>query len=94
MSKIGDEDSQAGVTDAAAVRQQRLTDVVNEFASVRLWLDSAGNGDRLMVEDLDTGDSVFLCPLELSSMTRSTEEDRERWLHVGTYRNERKAGER
>ena len=91
---IGDQNARADVADDARGRRERLADVVNEFAGVRLWLDSSGNGDRLKVEDLDTGDSVYLCPLELASMTRSTEEDRERWLHVGNYRDERKSGER
>ncbi|OBH01469.1 hypothetical protein A5692_02550 [Mycobacterium sp. E342] len=86
----GDKDAQADVPHPAPGRRKPLADVVNEFAGVRLWLDSNGNGDRLAIEDLDSGDLVFLCPLELASMTRSTESDRERWLHVGTYRAERK----
>jgi hypothetical protein len=70
-----------------------LAELVNEFAAVRLSLDANGNGPRLLVEDLETGDHVFLCPLELSSFTVATPEDREEWLRVGNYRGERRAGE-
>lgn len=89
MSKIGGENSQADAPDMDVVRRIFLTEVLNEFAGVRLYLDSAGNGDRLLIEDLDTHDVVYLCPLELASITRSTDADRERWLHVGAYRDER-----
>ena len=67
-----------------------LAELVNEFAAVRLWLDRNGNGSRLLVEDLESGDETFLDPLELSSFTVATPEDREDWLRVGNYRGERK----
>ena len=70
-----------------------LADLVNEFAAVRVSLDVTGNGPRLLVEDLEGGDQIFLCPLELASFTLATPEDREDWLRVGNYRGERREGE-
>jgi len=71
-----------------------LADLVNEFAAVRLSLDVNGNGPRLLVEDLEGGEQVFLCPLELASFTLATAEDREEWIRVGNYRGERRPTER
>jgi hypothetical protein len=71
-----------------------LAELVNEFAAVRVSLDVSGNGPRLLVEDLEGGEHVFLCPLELASFTLATPEDREDWLRVGNYRAERGQGER
>lgn len=71
-----------------------LADLVNEFAAVRLSLDVNGNGPRLLVEDLEGGEQVFLCPLELASFTLATAEDREEWIRVGNYRGERRSTER
>ena len=71
-----------------------LADLVNEFAAVRLSLDVNGNGPRLLVEDLEGGEQVFLCPLELASFTLATAEDREEWVRVGNYRGERRPTER
>jgi hypothetical protein len=70
-----------------------LAELANEFAAVRVSLDVSGNGPRLLVEDLDTGEQVFLCPLELSGFTQATPEDREDWLRVGNYRGERRPRE-
>ncbi|MDT5004735.1 MAG: hypothetical protein QOJ24_1911 [Mycobacterium sp.] len=67
-----------------------LAELVNEFAAVRVSLDVNGNGPRLLVEDLEDGEQVFLCPLELASFTLATPEDREEWLRVGNYRGERR----
>ena len=71
-----------------------LADLVNEFAAVRLSLDVSGNGPRLLVEDLEGGEQVFLCPLELASFTVASPEDREEWVRVGNYRGERRTTER
>ena len=40
----------------------------SEFARVRVELDEAGNGPRLMIEDMKTGQRMFLDPLELESL--------------------------
>src|ERR1700735_1366357 len=82
-----------GVNNPAAGRRV-LADLVNEFAAVRLSLDVAGNGPRLLVEDLEGGEQVFLCPVELASFTLATPEDREEWVRVGNYRGERRPTER
>jgi hypothetical protein len=71
-----------------------LAELINEFAAVRVSLDVSGNGPRLLVEDLDNGGLIFLCPLELASFIQATPEDREDWLRVGNYRAERGQGER
>lgn len=67
-----------------------LAELINEFAAVRLSLDVNGNGPRLLVEDLEGGEQIFLCPLELASFALATPEDREEWLRVGDYRGERR----
>jgi hypothetical protein len=77
-----------------SARRRVLAELVNEFAAVRLSLDESGNGPRLLVEDLESGEQVFLCPLELASFTEATPEDREDWLRVGNYRAERGQDER
>ncbi len=82
-----------GLVNSPAERRV-LAELVNEFAAVRVSLDVSGNGPRLLVEDLDGGEHVFLCPLELASFTLATPEDREDWLRVGNYRAERGQGER
>ncbi|WP_407685937.1 hypothetical protein [Mycobacterium sp. HUMS_1102779] len=71
-------------------KRRELAVLINEFAAVRLWLDRSGNGPRLLVEDLESGDEAFLDPLELSSFTLAMPEDREEWLRVGHYRVKRK----
>lgn len=40
----------------------------NEFAAVEVELDSEGNGDRLRVEDLDSGRVVYLDALQLENI--------------------------
>jgi hypothetical protein len=82
------------LTNAQSVESGRrvLADLVNEFAAVRLSLDVSANGPRLLVEDLESGEQVFLCPLELSSFTLATPGDRDEWLRVGNYRAERRGG--
>jgi hypothetical protein len=70
-----------------------LAELINEFAAVRLSLDESGNGPRLLVEDLESGEQIFLCPLELASFTQATPDDREDWMRVGNYRGERQPKE-
>ncbi len=40
----------------------------NEFSHVRVELDTAGNGPRLMIQDIKTGAAIYLDPLELESL--------------------------
>jgi len=61
----------------------------NEFATVRVALDTNGNGPRLLLEDLEDGSRIWLSPLELASLCLASPEDRVNWLRVGVYRDER-----
>ena len=65
-----------------------LTELSNEFASVRIALDERGNGPRLLIQDLENGAEILLSPLELASLCLATPEDRLDWLRVGPYRDE------
>ena len=40
----------------------------NEFAHVRIELDTSANGPRLMIQDLKTGAATYLDPLELEAL--------------------------
>ncbi|GAA1970421.1 hypothetical protein GCM10009798_33960 [Nocardioides panacihumi] len=71
------------------VTRRELATLANEFAAVRVSLDTTGNGPRLLVEDLETGDDIFLSPLELACLCLATPEDRVQWMRVGAYRDER-----
>ncbi|SMG57402.1 hypothetical protein SAMN02745947_05039 [Rhodococcus rhodochrous J3] len=74
-----------------AVKRQLLAKLVNEFAAVGVSLDTSGNGPRLLVEDLESGDHIFLSPLELASLCLASDEDREDWIRVGNYRESRES---
>jgi hypothetical protein len=67
-----------------------LATLTNEFASVRVSLDTCGHDPRLLVEDLESGDSILLSPVELASFCLATSDDRVNWLRVGQYRDERR----
>jgi hypothetical protein len=40
----------------------------SEFAAVEVARDDRGNGPRLMIRDVRSGQSIFLDPLELASL--------------------------
>ena len=40
----------------------------NEFAHVRVEVDTTANGPRLMIQDVKTGVATYLDPLELESL--------------------------
>lgn len=44
----------------------------NEFAMVEVRRDESANGPRLFIQDLATGNSIYLDPLELEALTRAT----------------------
>jgi hypothetical protein len=54
--------------------------VENEFASVSVRLDGAGNSCRLRVEDLRTGSVRFLDPLQLEALVHLADERFDRLL--------------
>jgi hypothetical protein len=43
-------------------------ELTSEFAAVKVTLDHDGNGPRLKIEDLKTGQVGFLDPLELETL--------------------------
>ncbi|MEW2506538.1 hypothetical protein ACQPXB_15360 [Amycolatopsis sp. CA-161197] len=47
----------------------------NEFGTVRVSVDTAGAGPRLLVENLETGAAIHLDVLEVESLTRLTHDD-------------------
>jgi hypothetical protein len=42
--------------------------LVSEFAAVEIARDDHGNGPRLMIRDLQTGQEIYLDPLELAAL--------------------------
>ena len=66
-----------------------LATLMNEFAAVRVSLDDAAHGPRLLVEDLENGAQILLSPIELASLCLATSDDRLGWLRVGQYRDDR-----
>ncbi|MCU1612701.1 MAG: hypothetical protein JWO98_241 [Frankiales bacterium] len=79
-----------GASGTGPVPEEReLAILTNEFASVRVLLDTRGNGPRLLIEDLEDGARIWLSPLELASLCLASPEDRVNWLRVGLYRDER-----
>jgi hypothetical protein len=47
---------------------QQVYEIASEFASVALSIDYEGNGPRLRIKDLKTGQVGFLDPLELETL--------------------------
>ena len=78
-----------GSARAAGSGEVELAVVGNEFATVRVALDTNGNGPRLLLEDLEDGSRIWLSPLELASLCLASPEDRVNWLRVGVYRDDR-----
>ena len=64
--------------------------LANEFAQVDIELDESGNGPRLRIRDLRTGQVGYLDPLELEYLAWATKEElaplldpaRSRWKAV------------
>jgi hypothetical protein len=49
--------------------------IKNEYASVKVTVDTEGKGTRLKVEDLSSGTVIYLDPLELQALAWATRED-------------------
>jgi hypothetical protein len=47
----------------------------SEFATVEIDRDDSGNGPRLMIRDLQSGQEVYLDPLELAALAWSRHEE-------------------
>jgi hypothetical protein len=72
----------AGILNQFAAQSVELS---NEFAAVTLSLDFSGRGPRLRVQDTESGEGVFLDPLLLAALCRSSAADRQSWLRTGDY---------
>jgi hypothetical protein len=60
--------------------------IANEFAAVRVLVARRGRGVRLVVQDLESGASVSLDPLDLRSFCLASEDEQIAWLRSGAYR--------
>lgn len=60
--------------------------IANEFAAVRVQVIRCERGVRLVVQDLETGASVSLDPLDLRSFCLASEDEQTAWLRSGAYR--------
>lgn len=60
--------------------------IANEFAAVRVQVTSCGRGVRLIVQDLESGASVSLDPLDLRTFCLASEDEQIAWLRSGAYR--------
>lgn len=49
--------------------------LTSEFATVEVALDDSGNGPRLRIRDLRSGQSVALDPLELAALAWSRHDE-------------------
>jgi hypothetical protein len=62
--------------------------IANEFAAVRVQVTPCGRGVRLVVQDLESGASVSLDPLDLRTFCLASEDEQIAWLRSGTYREQ------
>ena len=60
--------------------------IANEFAAVRVQVARCGRGVRLVVQDLESGASVSLDPLDLRTFCLASEDEQIAWLRSGPYR--------
>jgi hypothetical protein len=60
--------------------------IANEFASVRVLIVAQGRGLRLRLQDLESGATVSLDPLDLRSFCLASEDEQMAWLRSGVYR--------
>jgi len=49
--------------------------LVNEFGAVEIARDNRGNGPRLMIRDLQSGQEIYLDPLELVALAWTRHEE-------------------
>jgi hypothetical protein len=74
------------MTVRAETAQLESAVIANEFAAVRVQVVSCGRGVRLIVQDLESGASVSLDPLDLRSFCLASEDEQIGWLRSGAYR--------
>jgi hypothetical protein len=49
--------------------------LISEFAAVEIARDDDGNGPRLMIRDLQTGQEIYLDPLELAALASARHDE-------------------
>jgi hypothetical protein len=49
--------------------------LISEFAAVEIARDDRGNGPRLMIRDLQSGQEIYLDPLELAALAWSRHDE-------------------
>lgn len=59
--------------------------LINEFAAVEIERDDRGNGPRLMIRDLHSGQETYLDPLELAVLAWTRHEDLRSLLDPGRF---------
>jgi hypothetical protein len=59
--------------------------IANEFAAVRVQVARCGRGVRLVVQDLESGASVSLDPLDLRTFCLASADEQIGWLRSGAY---------
>ena len=52
-----------------------LMRLTSEFAAVEVGRDDSGNGPRLLIRDLQTGQEIYLDPLELAALAMSRHQE-------------------
>jgi hypothetical protein len=57
--------------------------LTSEFAAVEVERDDSGNGPRLMIRDMRSGQRVFLDPLELAALALARHEELAPFLDPG-----------
>ena len=60
----------------------------NEFAAVEVARDERGNGSRLMIRDLQTGQEICLDPLELAALAWTRHEELLPLLDPGRWKRQ------
>ena len=60
----------------------------SEFAAVEIARNDLGNGPRLMIRDLQTGQEIYLDPLELAALAWTRHEELLPLLDPGRFERE------
>jgi hypothetical protein len=66
----------------------------SEFAAVEVDRDDSGNGPRLMIRDLRTGQAVYLDPLELAALAWTRHEELLPFLDPARFDPEARSNDR
>ena len=74
------------MTTPAAAAPLQTAVIANEFAAVRVQVARCGRGVRLVVQDLESGASVSLDPLDLRTFCLASEDEQIAWLRSGASR--------